>query len=90
MISTARRQLLVYFVDSSGLVVKVTVGDNRWDPGLFGCGGTPISCVSGSLSDRAANWFGDARMSLPPPVSEVGPFCVSARCSAKILRVNTG
>ena len=31
------------------------------DLGLFGCGGTPISSVSDSLSVRTANWFRDAK-----------------------------
>jgi len=31
------------------------------DLGLFGCGGTPISSESDSLSDRTANWFRDMK-----------------------------
>jgi hypothetical protein len=33
---------------------------------LLGCGGTPLSSVLDSLSDRTANWFGDAKDELVP------------------------
>jgi hypothetical protein len=36
-----------------------------------------LSSVSDSLSDRTANWFGDAKNEVAR-ISEVGPFCVSA------------
>jgi hypothetical protein len=43
----------------------MTVGGIQ-DLQLFGCGGTPISSVSDSLSDRTANWFRDAKNELAP------------------------
>lgn len=42
------------------MVVNVTVDDEKWNPGLTACGKTPLSSVSDSLSDRTANWFGEA------------------------------
>jgi hypothetical protein len=58
---------------------------------LFGCGGTPISSVSDSLSDRTANWFEDAKDELTPVgYLKWAPFAFRPRCRAKILRVNTG
>ena len=68
----------------------MTIGGNL-DLRLFGCGGTPISSVSDSLSDRTPNWFEEAKDGLAPVGSlKWAPLAFRPRCGAKILLVNTG
>lgn len=53
------RERLGYFLESSGVVLTVTVDDDKWYPGLTASGETQISSASDSISDRTANWFGE-------------------------------
>ena len=44
------------------------------DVWLLGCGGTPVSSVLDSLSDRTAKWFGEAKDELSPSGVWSGPL----------------
>jgi len=85
--------LLVYLLESSGMVVKVTADDSRWDTGLKAVWlrwNTNIFCVRLTIRQNCKLVQGCEGWAGPVRWLKWAPFAFWPWCRAKILHVSTG